>query len=182
MMTRCQTVCQICLSGVAAHCLAAELGRLLGAEVTAPKHVSAVEMDRSCQEELVASPSAPQCLFSDINQFWKPSVREALKTLRSQKMPLNRTTMLPLVTSCTGIQTSGWCQIHQRFCNLKKCRDVFAGFPCVSWSPQGSGHKDLGEDFVAFCSFASVTLVLEDREREGLAWFERLWDQVVGQL
>ena len=142
--------------------LAAMLSSKLNVEVEPPQHHSAVEYNAACQAELLNGPCKPVHLFGDINEFWRPEVLTALKDLRQKNMPLNRTTMLPLVKSGKATRKTGYCFRHRGMCKLKRCRDAWMGFPCISWSPQGPGGKDSGRDFEYFCAMASVTLDLED--------------------
>lgn len=135
---------------------------MLNVPMHTPVHLSAVEVNAACRDELLNGPNCPCHLFRDVNDFWRPEVRKALEELRAADLPINRLTMLPLVRSGMATQRSAHCLVHGRQCQLVKARDLWAGFPCVNWSPQGPGEKDAGVDFQLFCSMAAVTLDLED--------------------
>jgi len=149
-------------SGTAINTLAAELAELLKVDVKTPQHVSAVEWDRACRDELLFGPCCPQHLFGDIQAFWKPAVATALRELKEQQLPLTRHTLMPLIKSSMSVQTTAFCHVHNDFCRVTPCRDSWAGFPCVSWTPQGLKEGDLGNDFVVFCCFAALCLEVED--------------------
>ena len=150
------------VGGMAGHCLAAELAQFLKVEVPPPQHHSAVEYNASCQQELRHGPSNPLHLFADVNDFWKPAVKETLEKIQADGLPLNRNTLLPLIQSGKAVKRTAFCQVHQRECELEGCREGWMGFPCVSWSPQGQQSKDNGLDFMAFAAFAALTLEVED--------------------
>ncbi|CAE7861900.1 unnamed protein product [Symbiodinium microadriaticum] len=150
--------------GIAAHCIAAELASLLNVDkVQAPIHKSAVEYNPACQAELLQQQTCkPSCLFGDCQSFWIPRVRDTLEKLKKENAPLNRVTMMPLVKSGKACTRRAWCEVHKKHCDIQPARDLWAGFPCVSWSPQGQRERDNGQDFLSFCAFAALTLELED--------------------
>jgi hypothetical protein len=108
-------------------------------------------------------PYSPQLSYpQDIASFWKPEVKHCIETLRAQGLPLNRKTLIPLVRSKRSVHRRAHCIIHNRHCRIRKARELWAGWPCVSSSPQGLRLGDDGVDFEHFCALMALALELED--------------------
>lgn len=72
--------------------------------------------------------------------------------------------MLPLITGEKAVRKTVWCTTHQQFCELKSADLHCAGFPCVSWSPQGKRLKDGGDDFVHWCAWVAERRISKETE------------------
>ena len=68
---------------------------------------------------------------------------------------LNKELLLPLVKQNSATSDCAWCEHHQRECFLETCDVHVSGFPCVSWSPQGSRKADNGDDFRMWSAWAA---------------------------
>ncbi|CAJ1389428.1 unnamed protein product, partial [Effrenium voratum] len=127
-----------------------------------PSHESAVEWNVSCQDELQSGPCKPKHLFRDIKGFFKPEVLATIQSVRERGLPLNRHTVMPMLHSGKATKRTSFCVLHQKECVVEPCREAYAGFPCVSWSPQGSRQRDDSEDFDCWCAMAALVLDVED--------------------
>ncbi|CAJ1358887.1 unnamed protein product, partial [Effrenium voratum] len=127
-----------------------------------PSHESAVEWNVSCQDELQLGPCKPKQLFRDIKGFFKPEALATIQSVRERGLPLNRRTVMPMLHSGKATKRTSFCVLHQKECVVEPCREAYAGFPCVSWSPQGSRQRDDSEDFDCWCAMAALVLDVED--------------------
>ena len=75
--------------------------------------------------------------------------------------------MLPLVFQPNIMAQTASCIVHGAKCPVKpagpKITVHCAGFPCVSWSPQGSRQKTSGSDFKHWCAWISHRRHCRDR-------------------
>ena len=141
---------------------AAYLGDSVLEPIEEPNHQSAIEWLAASQLELARHPNPPRCVFKDIASFWKTSVRRTIAQLRSQGFPVNRFTLMLLIRSKAAVNLHAPFVVHGRRCQIHKSREVWAGWPCVSFSPQGQRKKDEGQDFEHWAAFMSLLLALED--------------------
>lgn len=64
-------------------------------DIPLPKHNYAIEWNESAQDELLAHPGRPRCLFGNIESFLMPNMRSIFRTLHAEGK-LN-SVLLPLV-------------------------------------------------------------------------------------
>lgn len=144
----------IAFSGVAAHdvadrCLAMFLSGVLQRPVTPPRSAWLIERSNHCQEELCImhahehNPSIyptdddQPCLFSDINQFWRPEIKEIIDCLLVSPH-LAVETLAELLVERRAVRLTGLCRVHGGYCRLKPCSRHSAGSVCTPYSSQGN--------------------------------------------
>ena len=141
---------------------ASYLGDALLSSIEEPQHLSAIEWLAASQLELARHPNPPQCVYADIASFWKDDVRKCISQLRSAGMPLNRRTFIPLIRSKRSVNKFAPCLVHGRSCTIHAGRELWAGWPCVSHSPQGLRLLDEGKDFEHWAALMALVLKLKD--------------------
>eukprot|EP00969_Alexandrium_andersonii_P243029 10735325-Alexandrium_andersonii.AAC.1 len=62
-----------------------------------PEHTSATEWFTESQRELRASPRKPQCLFSGLEDFHQPNVRDLLDQFKSSGQDVTYGSLAPVV-------------------------------------------------------------------------------------
>ncbi len=85
---------------------------------------------------------------------------EELIKLEQEGVPLNGDLLLPFIKKSGTMSKKAYCIVHKRYCNIDGTSPSddseldedpatfhIAGFPCVSWSPQGSRLTTNGSDF-----------------------------------
>lgn len=90
-------------------------------------------------------------------------MRKQIDTLKSQGVVLERNIMMPLVRHPTCMGNRFECVQHGQECKCLAADVHIAGFPCVSYSPQGLRRADKGDDFPHWCCWAAQRRSLEDK-------------------
>jgi hypothetical protein len=147
------------------------LGRGVGG-VREPTHKLAVECYKPSQNELKAHPTAaPNCLHTDQNGYWKPSVKAALDKLKANGTPLNKVVLLPLIRQGrNAVNLYQPCLMHSArgpsskvTCDVPRARVHIAGIECKDWSPRGSNKGSDGQTFQTFACWATVAVAMRHK-------------------
>ena len=83
------------------------------------------------------------------------AVRTVIESLTKDGVTLNKDLLFPVLKESSSTSHSAWCEHHDRNCFLERATVHICGFPCVSWSPQGSRKADNGNDFKMWCAWAA---------------------------
>lgn len=143
----------IAFAGIAAHDVSDRLvcqwlSLLLEKPVCPPVSVWHIEKDSACQAELqilhshqhnpmiYANQAAEPCLFENIDEFWRPEIREIIDVLK-RKPWLALETLAPLLVERRAVRLTAHCKIHGRVCKLKSCSRHSCGSVCTPYSSQG---------------------------------------------
>ena len=92
-----------------------------------PRNQFAIEWLPASQKVLQKHPHAPECLFSDIGDFWADALRSKLQSILDQKKVDE--ILLPLVKNGQGVTNRAFCLNHQKFCEAGCCVCRLAGVP-----------------------------------------------------
>ena len=90
---------------------------LNGPKVQQMRLLTAVEKNKACQQELLANPSPPEHLFTDIEDFWQPNTKKVIDEMKASGKPLPLRSFIDLVKSRRGAWGAkrivfGHCQCH----------------------------------------------------------------------
>eukprot|EP00974_Lingulodinium_polyedra_P025196 2436254-Lingulodinium_polyedra.AAC.1 len=133
-----------------------------GATVAFPRHLQACERDKDARLELLAHPSRPHCLFSDVNDFWRQPVRELLESFREKETLKFENIKQAVLASSKSTTTSAHCVIHRQRCQLRRGRCHWAGPPCVDWSSMGPQKRDSGKTIIDWGAWAACRRQLQE--------------------
>eukprot|EP00959_Pyramimonas_sp_CCMP1952_P364532 7633657-Pyramimonas_sp.AAC.2 len=125
------------------------------ADVRHPQHVSAIECDNACQEELLAHPSPPSCLFSDITSFLTPLALGAVSAGRASG-DLTLTSSSFWSRSSSNTDGYSYCRVHKKRCKFSPGRLHACGSPCIDFSPLGLRRRADGKSAESFVSWATL--------------------------
>ena len=147
-----RTTC-IAFAGIAAHDVSDRLvcqwlSLLLEKPVCPPVSVWHIEKDSACQTELqilhsykynpmiYATQEDEPCLFENIDEFWRPEIREIIDALK-QKPWMALETLAPLLVERRAVRLTAHCKVHGRPCRLKSSSRHSCGSVCTPYSSQG---------------------------------------------
>ena len=143
----------IAFAGIAAHDVSDRLvcqwlSLLLEKRVCPPVSVWHIEKDSACQTELqilhsykynpmiYATQEDEPCLFENIDEFWRPEIREIIDALK-QKPWMALETLAPLLVERRAVRLTARCKVHGRACRLKSSSRHSCGSVCTPYSSQG---------------------------------------------
>eukprot|EP00973_Karenia_brevis_P073983 10281868-Karenia_brevis.AAC.1 len=129
-----------CFSGVdtpgTADCMATcQLSELLQRRIGHMRHLSAVEYFPPSQKELLAHPNPPCCLFTDMESFWHPSIRDKLKDMKRRGLTMSFRSLLPIIKQTGACKHRAYCMVHDRQCPVGRAKINRSGLPCINFSP-----------------------------------------------
>lgn len=125
-----ETSMSSCFSGIdtpatSFMCLAwavtSELERSLD-DLPSPKNIFAVEILSASQQELLHHPHAPQHIFGDMQEFWKPCIKEALPSIMERGKIEDE--LIPVVLSGVAARDHAYCLKHQCICKARQWAGV----------------------------------------------------------
>lgn len=82
--------------------------------MTVDENAFAIEIQSSCQHELMTHPHTPDHVFGDIEGFWVPSIARRLDDMEEKGMV--EELLDPLIRSGKATKRSCWCVRHQQHC------------------------------------------------------------------
>ena len=121
-----ETSMSSCFSGIdtpatSFMCLAwavtSELERSLD-DLPSPKNLFAVEILSASQQELLCHPHTPQHIFGDMQEFWKPCIKEALPSIIERGKIEEE--LIPVVLSGVAARDHAYCLKHQSICKARQ--------------------------------------------------------------
>ena len=91
----------------------------LGPEhIPRPRNAYAIEWLQSSQEELAAHPHPPDCIFSDIAEFWNSSIKLRIGNLLAVPEAVDGV-LLPLMKAGKATTRKAFCLRHQQMCEAR---------------------------------------------------------------
>lgn len=90
------------------------------ADAPRPANIFAIERHAGCQVELMLHPHPAEHVFSDITEFWDPSLKMKLENMA--ELNLEQELLLPLIKSGKAVQRGAWCVKHQKLCQARHGR------------------------------------------------------------
>jgi hypothetical protein len=148
--------------GTADQLLAGALSDELGEPVPAPRHLAACELDQECVRELLAHPSKPEHIFSDVRGFMKPALLEQIRREQARGNIVSLGSLAPVVASGLAAQKTGWCTVHSRMCTYPTATLHTSGPPCPDWSRMTKGRpRGDGKTAIAIAAWAGLVLATE---------------------
>eukprot|EP00438_Fugacium_kawagutii_P029026 Skav200753 [mRNA] locus=scaffold1117:399821:402244:- [translate_table: standard] len=82
-----------------------------------PRHLSACEKYKPSRDELMNHPSAPECCFSNVTDFWKPSVKNVINKMKKAKAAWSRDTFMTTIKAgarAMNTDRTAYCCVHNR--------------------------------------------------------------------
>ena len=128
-----------------------------------PKHIHSVEKDATNNLELQYHPSRPACQFGDIEQFYSPSMKSAIRELRQTGQIISLQSLSPALRTGKSVRTYGMCLRHNKKCKLDRAGMNIAGLPCLSLSPRGLQDALDGECMVAWGAYFGLRRAIKER-------------------
>ncbi|CAE7293769.1 unnamed protein product [Symbiodinium microadriaticum] len=106
------------------------------------------------QQELRRHPYGPNCIFSDINGFWLPTLADKLDTISRERRVM--TILKDLVESsvCTG--RVAYCEKCSRNCKVSEADLHIGGTPCVDFSSRGQQDQLGGRTTTSLLAFVAM--------------------------
>ena len=100
-----------------------EMNRSAPLSYAPPKHLFAIEKFKPSADELRAHPSAPECVFGNVCEFFKDSVKQTINRMKSENIDWNRDTFMPLIKQGAKALTpkmTAFCSVHKRRLGLNR--------------------------------------------------------------
>ena len=146
--------------GSALGMLRAQLSEVTGNDVPEIKHVHAAESDPACQAELMIHPSAPKCIFTDLNDAWNPTVAQKIWSL-TRDGDASFVAMAELIKSIGAVGSLMKCSVHKRWCEMKPTKIHVCALPCVG-CVDGKMQGDATQA-VRMAAWAALRLLLQEK-------------------
>lgn len=161
------------------------VGKQLGVAKPKVRHMAAIEIYSQSQYELLVHPAAAECCFTDIMDFYKPSVQVVIKEAKRRGQPIGFDQLLPMIMEGSAMQHSAFCITHGRKCKLKAASLAVAGTPCTDFSAQGQSAGLDGPTMVHTMAWIGLIRMMQPASftHENVARFpDRVLQETLGDL
>ena len=138
------------------------LERLTGMKLSPLRNVASTEWFGESQYELLMSPHAPDCLYTDICDFYNPRVLQELQSMMNHGVSLNLEIMRPVIMSGKAARTSAPCKRHNKQCRHGRAIQHWVGTPCIDFSLMGDQKGEEGKTMLHFDIWAALRRLVQE--------------------